>query len=65
MSLNPFLTKSNLEYELPPFSEISEEDYLPAFYAGMDEQLAEVEKITDQGIFKGNFSLVSDLFNLC
>ena len=49
MNKNPFLTKSNLEYELPPFAEISEEDYLPAFYAGMDEQLAEVEKITDQG----------------
>ena len=48
MSQNPFLIKSNLEYELPPFAEISEEDYLPAFYAGMDEQLAEVEKITDQ-----------------
>jgi len=48
MSQNPFLTKSNLEYELPPFAEISEEDYLPAFYAGMDEQLVEVEKITDQ-----------------
>ena len=48
MSQNPFLTKSNLEYELPPFAEISEEDYLPAFYAGMEEQLAEVEKITDQ-----------------
>ena len=48
MSQNPFLTKSNLEYELPPFAEISEDDYLPAFYAGMDEQLAEVEEITDQ-----------------
>ena len=48
MSQNPFLVKSNLEYELPPFAEISEEDYLPAFYAGMDEQLAEVEKITEQ-----------------
>ena len=48
MSQNPFLAKSNLEYELPPFAEISEADYLPAFYAGMDEQLAEVEKITSQ-----------------
>ena len=48
MSQNPFLAKSNLEYELPPFAEISEKDYLPAFYAGMDEQLAEVEKITNQ-----------------
>jgi peptidyl-dipeptidase Dcp len=48
MSQNPFLAKSNLEYELPPFAAISEPDYLPAFYAGMDEQLAEVEKITSQ-----------------
>ena len=48
MSKNPFLTKSILEYELPPFAVISEADYLPAFYAGMDEQLAEVEKITSQ-----------------
>jgi len=46
MSKNPFLARSILEYELPPFSAISEADYLPAFYAGMDEQLAEVEKIT-------------------
>ena len=48
MSQNPFLAKSNLEYELPPFAEISEDHYLPAFYAGMEEQLAEVEKITSQ-----------------
>ena len=48
MSKNPFLAKSNLEYELPPFAVISEADYLPAFYAGMEEQLAEVEKITSQ-----------------
>ena len=48
MKLNPFLAKSVLEYELPPFEVISEADYLPAFYAGMDEQLAEVEKITSQ-----------------
>ena len=48
MSQNPFLTKSSLEYELPPFVEISEDDYLPAFYAGMEEQIAEVEKITSE-----------------
>jgi peptidyl-dipeptidase Dcp len=48
MSQNPFLTKSSLEYELPPFAEISEDDYLPAFYAGMEEQIAEVEKITSE-----------------
>ncbi len=48
MSQNPFLAKSNLEYEIPPFAEISEDHYLPAFYAGMEEQLAEVEEITSQ-----------------
>jgi len=48
MSKNPFLAKSNLEYEIPPFAEISEDHYLPAFYAGMEEQLAEVEEITSQ-----------------
>jgi len=39
MSSNPFLTKSTLEYELPPFSLITEDHYLEAFYAGMNEQL--------------------------
>ena len=33
---------------MPPFAEISEDDYLPAFYAGMEEQIAEVEKITSE-----------------
>ena len=39
MSSNPFLTKSTLEYELPPFSLITEDHYLEAFYAGMNEKL--------------------------
>ena len=30
MSSNPFLTKSSLEYELPPFSLITEDHYLEA-----------------------------------
>ncbi len=45
MSPNPFLTRSTLPYELPPFSEITEDHYLEAFYAGCAEQLAEVESI--------------------
>ena len=45
MSKNPFLTRSTLPYEIPPFAEITEEHYLEAFYAGTDEQLAEVESI--------------------
>lgn len=45
MSSNPFLTRSSLPYELPPFSEINEEHYLPAFYEGMKQQLAEIDAI--------------------
>ena len=42
---NPFATRSTLEYELPPFALIKDEHYLPAFYAGMQEQLDEVAEI--------------------
>ena len=45
MSSNPFLTTSTLEYELPPFSLITEDHYLEAFYAGMNEQLLEIDAI--------------------
>ena len=45
MSTNPFLTKSNQEYELPPFELINETHYLEAFYAGMKEQLHEIDAI--------------------
>ena len=45
MSNNPFLAKSTLEYELPPFALIKEEHYLEAFYAGVAEQLHEIEEI--------------------
>lgn len=39
---NPFFSPSTLPYGLPPFAEIREEHYLPAFRRGMTEQLAEV-----------------------
>ena len=42
---NPFLTRSNLEYEIPPFADISEDHYLEAFYAGTAEQLREIAEI--------------------
>jgi len=45
MSTNPFLTKSSLVYELPPFALIQDSHYLEAFYAGVNEQLLEVEAI--------------------
>jgi len=46
---NPFALRSTLEYELPPFALIKEEHYLPAFYAGCEQQLAEVEAIIAAG----------------
>ena len=42
---NPFAERSTLEYELPPFADIKEEHYLPAFYEGCKQQLAEVQAI--------------------
>lgn len=45
---NPFATRSKLPYELPPFAEIRDEHYLPAFYEGCARQLAEVRAIIDQ-----------------
>ena len=42
---NPFATPSALPYQLPPFGEVREEHFLPAFEAGMAEQLAEVDAI--------------------
>ena len=44
---NPFAQRSDLEYELPPFALIKEEHYLPAFYEGCTQQLAEVQAILD------------------
>jgi peptidyl-dipeptidase Dcp len=44
-STNPFLSPSTLPYELPPFADIREEHYLPAFEQGMAEQLAETAAI--------------------
>ncbi|MET9250189.1 M3 family metallopeptidase [Nonomuraea sp. NPDC003709] len=45
MAGNPFFTPSDLPYELPPFADVREEHYLPAFDRGMAEQLAEVDAI--------------------
>lgn len=42
---NPFAQPSTLPYELPPFDRIRDGDYLPAYHAGMGEQLKEVARI--------------------
>jgi peptidyl-dipeptidase Dcp len=45
---NPFANRSTLPYELPPFEQIRDEHYLPAFYEGCSLQLAEVRNIIEQ-----------------
>ncbi|MFC6087437.1 M3 family metallopeptidase [Sphaerisporangium aureirubrum] len=45
MTENPFFAPSALPYDLPPFAEIREEHFVPAFERGMAEHLAEVEAI--------------------
>jgi len=42
---NPFAQASPLPFELPPFDRIRDEDYAPAFKAGMASQLAEITAI--------------------
>ncbi|MBB5632332.1 peptidyl-dipeptidase Dcp [Cryobacterium mesophilum] len=45
---NPFFEPSTLPYELPPFDDIKDEHYLPAFGKGFEEHLAELSAITGQ-----------------
>ncbi|NUT12830.1 MAG: M3 family metallopeptidase [Nonomuraea sp.] len=47
MAENPFFAPSSLPYQLPPFADVREEHYLPAFERGMAEQLAEVDAIAN------------------
>src|SRR5262245_10934329 len=42
---NPFLQKSTLPFEAPPFDKIRPADFAPAFAEGMRQDLAEVRKI--------------------
>jgi peptidyl-dipeptidase Dcp len=43
---NPFFRPSTLPYQLPPFGDIRDEHYRPAFDRGFDEQLGEIRAIT-------------------
>ena len=43
---NPFFTSSPLPYGLPPFADITNDHYRPAFDYGFAEQLAEIAQIT-------------------
>ncbi|WP_062535079.1 peptidyl-dipeptidase Dcp [Mizugakiibacter sediminis] len=44
---NPFLSKSTLPFQAPPFDRIKDADYQPALEEGMKRHLAEIEKIAD------------------
>ena len=43
---NPFLKEWKTPYGIPPFSEISVDDYIPAIEAGIEQQEKEIEQIT-------------------
>jgi peptidyl-dipeptidase Dcp len=44
---NPLLTESTLPYHLPPFEQIKDEHFAPAFERGMAENLKEIELIAN------------------
>ena len=46
-SSNPFFVKSTLPFEAPPFDKIKDSDFKPAFEKGMQDQLAEIQKIAN------------------
>lgn len=45
---NPFYDESTLYFKLPPFDQIKDTDYAPAFERGIAEQQAEIEAIANQ-----------------
>jgi peptidyl-dipeptidase Dcp len=44
----PFAKRSALPYELPPFGQIRDTDYVPAYEAGMADELREVAAIANE-----------------
>ncbi|MCU1550464.1 MAG: hypothetical protein JWR36_1024 [Glaciihabitans sp.] len=44
---NPFFAASTLPYGLPPFADIADEHYRPAFDKGIEEHLAEITAVAD------------------
>jgi peptidyl-dipeptidase Dcp len=44
---NPFFEPSALPYGLPPFTDITDEDYRPAFDRGFEEHLAEIRAVAE------------------
>jgi peptidyl-dipeptidase Dcp len=46
MRQNPFTVPYTTEYEIPPFDEITYDDYMPALQAGIEQKKKEIEAIT-------------------
>ena len=44
---NPFASPSSLPLQAPPFNKIKDSDYLPAFKAGMEQHLNEINQIAN------------------
>ena len=44
---NPFLSEYATPFQVPPFDQIKNEHYMPAFEAGIKEQQAEIEAIAN------------------
>ena len=44
-SMNPFLNEYNTPYGVPPFDQIKHADYIPAFEAGIQQKLDEINAI--------------------
>lgn len=47
VSPNPFLSEYSTPFQVPPFDQIKNEHYMPAFEAGIKEQQTEVEDIVN------------------
>ena len=43
---NPFFAEYDTPFKVPPFDKIKPEHFVPAFEKGMEEQKAEIDKIT-------------------
>ena len=46
-NINPFFQEWNTPYEVPPFLDIKDEHYMPAYEQGMKENLEEIELIVN------------------
>jgi peptidyl-dipeptidase Dcp len=44
-NINPFFQDWNTPYEVPPFMDIKDEHYMPAYQKGMEENLSEIDVI--------------------